>query len=147
MKKVLLLFVAILLFSCDSQKKFTDFDISYSRSGGYAPIYENFLIKGTSAHYSFEGHGKKIKKDVKVMQEELNRIHSVLKTNNFRFIEADHLKIYDNITTTINVKSGEESGVKNDGSGIMEKDQKKWENITTVFRSIIDSKISDTQTK
>lgn len=147
MKKLLVLFVAVLLVSCNSQKKFTDFDISYARSGGYAPIYENFLIKGNSAHYSFEGQGKNFKKDITISNEELAKIQSALQTNNFRFIEADHLKIYDNITTTINVKRGDQSGVKNDGSGIMEKDQKKWENVTQVFRSIIDAKISNSELK
>ena len=66
MKKIIALFVAVLLWSCNSQKIYTDFDISYSRSGGYAPIYENVLIKGNRMHYSFEGHQKKIKEDYRV---------------------------------------------------------------------------------
>lgn len=147
MKKLIWIFAALFLLSCDSQKKFKNFDISYARSGGYAPIYENFLIKGHSAYYSFEGHQKKVTKNVTLTNEELNRIQNVLKNNNFRFIEADHMKIFDNITTTINVKKGDQAAVKNDGSGIMAKDQKKWENITRVFRNIIDSKISDAQSK
>ncbi len=54
------LFAIIVLVSCNSQKVYSDFDISYSKSGGYAPVYENLLIKGNNVHYSFEGQGKKI---------------------------------------------------------------------------------------
>jgi hypothetical protein len=59
MKRILgILFAIIVLVSCNSQKVYSDFDISYSKSGGFAPIYENLLIKGNTAHYSFEGQGK-----------------------------------------------------------------------------------------
>ena len=61
MKKIIAIFVFIILAACNSQKKYSDFDYSYSRSGGLAPIYENLLIKGNSVHYSFEGQGKNIK--------------------------------------------------------------------------------------
>ena len=64
MKRILgILFAIIVLISCNSQKRYSDFDISYSKSGGYAPIYENLLIKGNNAFYSFEGNGKKLKQN------------------------------------------------------------------------------------
>ena len=66
MKNTLLFTLFILLLaSCNSQKKYSDFDYSYSRSGGLSPIYENLWIKGKNAHYSFEGQGENVKKDFK----------------------------------------------------------------------------------
>ena len=147
MKKLLAIVVIIMLCSCNSQKMYENFDISYARSGGFAPIYENVLIKGNKMHYSFDGHGKKTKEDFAITNAEIKNILNILKQNNFRFIESDHLKMYDNITTTINVKIGEEAAVKNDGSGIMAKDQQKWQNITTAFRSLIDSKLNSSSAK
>lgn len=143
MKKLIAVLVFIILCSCNSQKIYENFDISYARSGGFAPIYENVLIKGKNMHYSFEGQGKKIKKDFKISDAELENLQKTLTQNNFRFIETDHKKMYDNITTTINVKIGEEAAVKNDGSGIMPKDEKKWQNVTQVFRNLIDSKLNN----
>lgn len=143
MKKILAVLVFMILCSCNSQKIYENFDISYSRSGGFAPIYENVLIKDNKLHYSFEGQDKKIKKDFKISDAELANLQKTLTQNNFRFIETDHKKIYDNITTTINVKIGIEAAIKNDGSGIMPKDEKKWQNITQVFRNLIDSKLNN----
>ncbi len=143
MKKILAVLVFMILCSCNSQKIYENFDISYSRSGGFAPIYENVLIKDNKLHYSFEGQDKKIKKDFKISDAELESLQKSLTQNNFRFIETDHKKIYDNITTTINVKIGSEAAIKNDGSGIMPKDEKKWQNITQVFRNLIDSKLNN----
>ncbi|TXF77600.1 hypothetical protein [Chryseobacterium sp.] len=147
MKNLFFVIAAIILTGCSSQKKYTDFDISYSRSGGFAPIYENLLIKGTYAHYSFEGQNKKIKKDFKISAEELEEIQNVLSANSFRKIGEDYKKVYDNISTTINVKKGDNSGLKTDASFILEKDRKKWENITGVFCRLIDNKINDSSEK
>lgn len=143
MKNLFFVIAAIILTGCSSQKKYTDFDISYSRSGGFAPIYENLLIKDHTAHYSFEGQNKKIKKDFKITDEELKEIENALSVNSFRKIGEDYKKVYDNISTTINVKKGENSGIKTDASFIIEKDKKKWENITAVFRNMIDTKINN----
>ena len=63
MKRFIAFFVLLALASCSPQKKYSDFDYSYSRSGGLSPIYENLWIKGKNAHYSFEGQGKNVKKD------------------------------------------------------------------------------------
>ena len=63
MKRFISFFVLLALASCSPQKKYSDFDYSYSRSGGLSPIYENLWIKGKNAHYSFEGQGKNVKKD------------------------------------------------------------------------------------
>ena len=57
MKRFIAFFVLLALASCSPQKKYSDFDYSYSRSGGLSPIYENLWIKGKNAHYSFEGQG------------------------------------------------------------------------------------------
>lgn len=144
MKKIIAIFVFIILAACNSQKKYSDFDYSYSRSGGLSPIYENLLIKGNNAHYSFEGHGKNIKKDFKVTAEERKKIENVLSQNNFRMIREDYQKVYDNISTSINVKIGNQSGSKSDASMIMEGDKDRWNNITTVFQDIIKNKINAT---
>jgi hypothetical protein len=58
MNRIIGILFVIVLVSCNSQKVYSDFDISYSKSGGYAPVYENLLIKGNNVHYSFEGQGK-----------------------------------------------------------------------------------------
>ena len=144
MKKIIAIFVFVILAACNSQKKYSDFDYSYSRSGGLAPIYENLLIKGNSVHYSFEGQGKNIKKDFKITTEERKKIENVLSQNNFRMIREDYQKVYDNISTSINVKIGNQSGSKSDASLIMEGDQKRWNNVTAVFQEIINNKINAT---
>lgn len=130
------------LASCTSQNKYTDFDYSYSRSGGLSPIYENLLIKGNTAHYSFEGQGKNIKKDFNFSNEELKTIENVLHQNNFRMIQEDYKKLYDYISTSIVVKKGNQSGSKSDASYIMDADKARWGNVARTFRQLIDSKIS-----
>lgn len=113
MKRILgILFAIIVLVSCNSQKVYSDFDISYSKSGGFAPIYENLLIKGNTAHYSFEGLGKKYKQDFKITDEDLKKLDNTLSQNNFRRIQEDHQKIYDGIATTINIKKVRMKAVK-----------------------------------
>ncbi len=144
MKKIIAIFIFVILAACNSQKKYSDFDYSYSRSGGFAPIYENLLIKGHNAHYSFEGQGKKVKKDFKITAEERKKIEYVLSQNNFRMIREDYQKVYDNISTSINVKVGNQSGSKSDASMIMEGDKNRWNNITSVFQEIIKNKINAT---
>ena len=144
MKKIIALFIFVILAACNTQKKYSDFDYSYSRSGGFAPIYENLLIKGNNAHYSFEGQGKKFKKDFKITSEERKTIENALSQNNFRMIREDYQKVYDNSSTSINVKIGKQSGSKSDASMIMEGDKNRWNNITSVFQEIIKNKINAT---
>ncbi|GAA4152005.1 hypothetical protein GCM10022217_06400 [Chryseobacterium ginsenosidimutans] len=142
MKRILgILFAIIVLVSCNSQKVYSDFDISYSKSGGFAPIYENLLIKGNNAHYSFEGQGKKLKQDFKISDEDLKRLDNTLSQNNFRRIEEDRKKIYDNIATSINVKSGSNEGSKTDASSIMPNFKTNWTNITNAFQEIINNNV------
>jgi hypothetical protein len=89
MKRILgILFALMLLVSCNSQKVYSDFDISYSKSGGLAPIYENLLIKGNTAHYSFEGQGKKYRQDFDVSDQELQNLQIALFRNNFKRMPA-----------------------------------------------------------
>lgn len=142
MKRILgILFAIIVLISCNSQKRYSDFDISYSKSGGYAPIYENLLIKGNNAFYSFEGNSKKLKQNFKISNEDLNRLENTLSQNNFRRIEEDHKKIYDFISTSINIKKGPNSGSKTDASAIMPNYKTNWTNITYVFQEIINANV------
>ncbi|MGO4710608.1 hypothetical protein AB4Y90_16180 [Chryseobacterium sp. 2TAF14] len=144
MKKILGVFLIIFtVLSCNSQKVYQDFDISYSKSGGYAPTYENLLIKGNDAHYSFEGQGKKIKKSFRISNEDLKILEETLSKNNFRRIEEDHKKVYDNVTTSINIKKGANEGSKNDGSMIMPNFKTNWENITAGFQQIINNNVKN----
>lgn len=142
MKRIIeILFAIIVLVSCNSQKVYSDFDVSYSKSGGFAPIYENLLIKGNNAHYSFEGQGKKYKQDFKISNNDLEKLDNTLSQNNFRKIEEDRQKIYDHIATTINVKKGPNEGSKTDASSIMSKHTANWANITKVFQEIINNNV------
>lgn len=144
MKKILGAFLIVLMvLSCNSQKVYSDFDISYSRSGGYAPTYENLLIKGNDAHYSFEGQQKKVKKNFKVSDEDLKKLNNTLSNNNFRKIEEDHKKVYDNITTSISIKKGANEGSKSDGSMIMPNYTTNWKNITSAFQEIINNNVKN----
>lgn len=136
-----ILFAIIVLVSCNSQKMYSDFDISYSKSGGFAPVYENLLIKDNTAHYSFEGQGKKYKQDFKIDDEDLKKLDRVLSQNNFRRIEEDRQKIYDNIATSINVKKGANEGSKTDASSIMPNFKPNWSNITNAFQEIINNNV------
>lgn len=147
MKRFIALCIFVVLTACNSQKKYTDFDYSYSRSGGVQPMYENLLIKGRNAHYSYEGQGKKVKKDFKLTPEDLQKIETVLKQNNFRMIQEDYKKLYDHIATSINVKKGSESASKSDASLIMVKDQQRWDNVVSVFRQITDANINQNSAK
>lgn len=142
MKRILgILFAIMALVSCNSQKMYSDFDISYSKSGGFAPIYENLLIKGNNAFYSFEGEGKKVKQNFKISNEDLNKLEKTLSQNNFRRIEEDHKKIYDFTSTSINIKKGPNSGSKTDASAIMPNYNTNWMNITHVFQEIINANV------
>jgi hypothetical protein len=142
MKRIIeILFVIIVLVSCNSQKIYSDFDISYSRSGGYAPMYENLLIKGNDAHYFFEGQGKKHKEDFKISDEDLKKLENTLSENNFRGIEEDRKKLYDNITTSINIKKGPNEGSKTDASLVMPKYKTNWNNIMNAFQEIINNNV------
>ena len=145
MKKLIaILFLIMITVSCNSQKVYSDFDISYSKSGGYAPIYENLLIKGNDAHYSFEGPGKKIKTSFKLTNEEIQNLNQVLTQNNFRHIAEDHKKIYDRVAVSINVKNGENSANKTDASMIMPQFQKNWDQIVNTFQNIISKNVKNT---
>lgn len=142
MKRILeILFALIVLVSCNSQKVYSDFDISYSKSGGFAPIYENLLIKGNSAHYSFEGQGKKYKQDFDVSDQDLKNIETILAKNNFRRIQEDHKKIYDHISTSVNIKKGPNEGSKTDASSIMPNYRTNWSNITNAFQELINTHV------
>lgn len=142
MKRIIgILFAIIVLVSCNSQKIYSNFDISYSKSGGYAPVYENLLIKDYTAHYSFEGEGKKIKQDFKVSDEDLKKLNNVLSQNNFRRIQEDHKKLYDNVTTSINVKKGPNEGSKTDASLVMPNFKTNWTNITNAFQELINNNV------
>ena len=145
MKKLFVLFILAVLASCNANKKYSDFDYSFARHGGYAPIYENLWIKGNTAHYSFEGEGKKMKKDFKVSGEELKNIEDALTKNSFRTIREDFKKVYDYRSTSINVKKGPNSGSKSDASFIMENDRPRWNNIVSVFQQIIDSNVDSSK--
>lgn len=140
MKRLIVLCVFLVLAACNSQKKYSDFDYSFARSGGFSPIYENLWIKGDNAHYSYEGHGKEFKKDFKLSAQELKLIEDALAQNDFRMIQEDYKKIYDNVSTAIYVKKGPESGRKSDASFIMESDKARWDNVVKVFQDIIESK-------
>lgn len=139
MKRLIALCFLVILAACNSQKKYSDFDYSYSRSGGKMAIYENFLIKGKTVHYSFEGDGKKIKKDFKISAEDLQKIELALKENNFRTIQEDYKKVYDKVSTSINVKKGDNSCSKSDASFIMSKDKERWEAVLRAFQDIINA--------
>jgi hypothetical protein len=136
-----ILFAIIVLVSCNSQKVYSDFDISYSKSGGYAPVYENLLIKGNNVHYSFDGQGKKYKQDFKISNEDLKKLDQVLSQNNFRRIQEDRKKLYDNISTSINIKKGANEGSKTDASLIIPNYQTNWNNILEAFQQIINTNV------
>lgn len=137
MKKLIFVFTLLLLTACATPNKYSDFDYSYARSGGLSPIYENLLIKGHKAHYSFEGQNQKIKKDFRITSQELREIENVLEDNNFRMIQEDYKKLYDHISTSISIKKGNNSGRKSDASYIMPKDKERWDKIVMVFQDII----------
>lgn len=144
MNKILgILFAVIVLVSCNSQKVYSDFDISYSRNGGFSPVYENLLIKGNNAHYSFEGQGKKHKQDFKISDEDLKKLDQTLSQNNFRRIEEDRKKLYDNVTTSINIKKGVNEGSKTDASMIMPNFTTNWTNILNAFQEIINNNVKN----
>ncbi|MBV8326160.1 hypothetical protein [Chryseobacterium sp.] len=136
-----ILFAIIVLVSCNSQKVYSDFDISYAKSGGFAPVYENLLIKDNNAHYSFEGQGKKYKQDFKISGEDLKKLNQVLSQNNFRRIQEDRKKLYDNITTSINIKKGPNEGSKTDASMVTPNYQTNWNNILAAFQEIINNNV------
>lgn len=144
MKKVIFVFLTLILSACatsTNQKKYSDFDYSFARSGGLSPIYENLLIKGNKAHYSFEGQGKNIKKDFTLTNDDLKNIENVLTQNKFRRIQEDYKKLYDKVSVEITVKKGSNAGSKTDASLIMEKNKEDWEKIVNTFQEVINTNI------
>lgn len=144
MKKVIFVFLILILSACatsTNQKKYSDFDYSFARSGGLSPIYENLLIKGNKAHYSFEGQGKNIKKDFTLTNDDLKNIENVLTQNKFRRIQEDYKKLYDKVSVEITVKKGSNAGSKTDASLIMQKNKEDWEKIVNTFQEIINTNI------
>lgn len=141
MKKLIFVFLIFLLAGCNSQKIYSDFDYSFARSGGISPIYENLLISGNKVNYSFEGQGKNIKKEFTISTEDLANLESELSKNQFRKIQEDYKKIYDNVSVEINIKKGPNSSSKSDASLIMKKDQKRWDKVVSVFQELIDNNI------
>ena len=139
MKRFVAFCFLVLLTACTSQNKYSDFDYSYSRSGGYAPIYENLWIKGNTAQYSFEGEGKKVKKAFKISSEDLLKIENTLNQQNFRTIKEDYKKVYDHISISINAKMGNNSASKSDASLIMSEDKARWEAVVKAFQEIINA--------
>ena len=139
MKRFVAFCFLVLLTACTSQNKYSDFDYSYSRSGGYAPIYENLWIKGNTAQYSFEGEGKKVKKAFKISSEDLLKIENTLNQQNFRTIKEDYKKVYDHISISINAKKGNNSASKSDASLIMSDDKARWEAVVNAFQEIINA--------
>lgn len=144
MKKVIFVFLTLILSACatsTNQKKYSDFDYSFARSGGLSPIYENLLIKGNKAHYSFEGQGKNIKKDFTLTNDDLKTIENVLTQNKFRRIQEDYKKLYDKVSIEITVKKGSNAGSKTDASLIMEKNKEDWEKIVNTFQEVINTNV------
>ena len=144
MKKLIFVFLTLILSACatsTNQKKYSDFDYSFARSGGLSPIYENLLIKGNKAHYSFEGQGKNIKKDFTLTNDDLKNIENVLTQNKFRRIQEDYKKLYDKVSVEITVKKGSNAGSKTDASLIMEKNKEDWEKIVNTFQEVINTNI------
>lgn len=145
MKKLIAILLLIMItVSCNSQKVYSEFDISYSKSGGYAPIYENLLIKGNDVHYSFEGQDKKIKTNFKLTNEDIQNLNQILSQNNFRHIAEDRKKIYDHVAISINVKNGENSANKTDASMIMPQSKNNWDRVVTAFQDIINKNVKNT---
>lgn len=147
MKKLIFVFLIMILAGCNSQIKYSDFDYSYARSGGISPIYENLLIKGNKAHYAFEGQGKINKKDFTLADQDLKNIEKVLTENNFNMIQEDYNKLYDNISVEINIKKGNNTGSKSDAAYIMKKDQQRWDNVVHVFEQLIDQNVKTVSEK
>lgn len=143
MKNLVLALLMLILASCNTQSKYTDYDYSFSRSGGNKPFYENLWIKGNAAHYSMEKNGEKMEKKFTLSDETLKKIATTIDSNNFRKIEEDRQKVYDNVTTIIVVKKGDNSASKSNASFIMKKDQQNWNEVVEVFRQIIDTNKSE----
>ncbi|MCY0967690.1 hypothetical protein [Chryseobacterium wangxinyae] len=146
MKNLIAILIAIVItISCNSQKMYSDFDMSYSKSGGLAPIYENLLIKGNNARYSYEGQGKKIKTNFKLTNEDIQNLNKILTQNKFRQIVEDHKKLYDHVSVSINVKNGENSANKTDASMIMPQSKNNWDRVVSAFQDIITKNVKNTQ--
>lgn len=139
MKNLVLALLIVVLAACNSQTKYTDYDYSFSRSGGNKPFYENLWIKGNTANYSMEKNGEKVQKKITLSDETLKKIETTLASNNFRMIEEDRQKVYDNVATVIVVKKGDNSASKSNASFIMKKDQQRWNEVVEVFHQIVEA--------
>lgn len=147
MKNLIYVLLVLLLASCNSQKNYSNFDYSFARSGGLDPIYENLWIRGNSATYRFEGRGEKVNKTFKISPETEKNIEVALAENNFRMIQEDYKKLYDNVSTSIVVKKGNNSASKSNASQILERDQERWNNVASVFEGIIQTNVKQSTLK
>ncbi|MGI9652939.1 hypothetical protein ACR1PN_17365, partial [Chryseobacterium sp. RLHN22] len=75
--------------------------------------------------------------------DDLKKLDETLSKNNFRRIQEDHKKVYDNVTTSINIKKGANEGSKSDGSMIMPNFTTNWENIVAGFQEIINNNVKN----
>lgn len=139
MKKLFAVLIILFLASCSSRRNaFEDYDISYARSGGASPVYENFFIRGNSASYFYEGQGKKFSKNVKLSSAETQKLLATIEKNKLSSVREDFKKFYDHTATTIKVK--DLNIIKTDGSGIMPQDAARWNNVVAAFEELITSK-------
>ncbi len=140
MKKFILILLIGTLYSCTNQSVFEQYELSYSRSGGYAPIYENLLIEGNTANFYSEAPGKKYNTKAVISNQEKAAIFKSIQTNDLKSIREDYKKVYDNITTTVKVKTPNDKIFKDDGSFITPEHQERWNGIISVFEAYITSK-------
>lgn len=140
MKKLVLLLMLFALAACNRTSIFETYELSYSRSGGYAPIYENLLIENFTAYYFFEGQGQKYNKKVSISSEEKQALLHSIESNDLSSIREDYKKLFDHITTTIKVKTTKQKTFKDNGSAIVPEHQARWANMVQSFESFIQSK-------
>lgn len=140
MKKIVFFVVLFIMASCTRSSIFEQYELSYSRSGGFAPIYENLLIRNNTAYYFFEGSGKKFNKKAQISQEEKSKLYDAINDNELAQIREDYKKVFDNITTTVKVKNASQKIFKDDGSFIVPEHQSRWQAVTGAFESFIEAK-------
>lgn len=133
--------LGLVLGACGgSPKIFRDYELSYSRSGGESPFYENVFVKGETLYYFYQKGKERYRRKAAVSAEEKRALYEAVERNRLAGVREDHKKFYNHLTTSIKVRLADRTVFRDNGSGIRAEDAARWANVVAAFEGFIESK-------
>ena len=149
--KNLVTFLAI-IFSiyCHAQKTKSKVTYTYSFTVPMLGVYEDLVIVGTKANYSYkeEREKKKQTKDFTLSKKEVKNLEQSIKENSFATIrqEISDTGGPDGSFYSISVKKGKDE-VEKVSQKIIKEEVVRWRNMVKVFEDIIKTHVDFTDEK